>query len=51
MTIFNTMNRLEKIYQDNEGDIHKIINNYMLTQEEFEYVVELKGFYNPAKNK
>ena len=46
MSYANKMDELEGIYNKYEGNIHAIINNEMLSNDDFNYIVELKEFYN-----
>lgn len=46
VTIFNKMAEIDDIYQQNEGNLHYILNNYEITDEDFEYLTNLKEYNN-----
>ena len=46
MSISNRMDYLEQVYEAHNGKIHKIMNSYDLDGEDFDYLIELKSYYN-----
>ena len=46
MSISNRMDWLVDTYQFHDGDIHHIMNNYDLDGDDFDFLMELKEYYN-----
>ena len=46
MTIAPRMNSIEIIYDKHEGDIHYLMNHYDLSNDDFDFIMELKAYKN-----
>ena len=46
MSISNRMDSIEIIYDKHEGDIHYLMNNYDLSNDDFDFIMELKAYKN-----
>ena len=46
MSISPRMNTIEMLYDKHCGDIHYLMNQYDLSDEDFDFIMELKEFKN-----
>jgi len=46
MSISNRMDYLEDLYNYHEGNVHRILNQYDLDGDDFDFLIKLKEYYN-----